>query len=893
MDSEILKFICDNQGAVDTNYLMFNLGSGEAINDVISNQDTFAMCCPFGQPKVVARTNLKMCKVRDCEGFCNGLHLCKSFLFSGSCPLNHGRMGSRFSHQLDSDHNMLLLSSHDLESLNLTQLRTLLLQSDNWLLPPICHNYNNGGGPFGLCGDGLDCKRMHICERYLNRDCSCAKNHDFDAPQPHKSLQERSIPDNLIPSLRSIYGNILAMKYNGRRGDRGNSSTVNDGSDDNGENSEQRQAYRGRGGHRGNSGNRGNRGNSGNRGDRGNRGGRGNRGNRGNRGQRGCSGNRGNSLLTSSPDDIVSDLDFDVLDLYSEDGWNEFQQPLAFFGSDISEDAPNRKQNPNNTWTTARGRGGPPGSQSGPTANIPGAAKDDAKGGSGPGGLQRPRPVRDKTEICLYFVKGRCIHDDERCFKVHVKMPYKWEVREDNRWTALPDNEAIEKDYCNPEKTYSAGITLVHFDTMTRGLDKVRRLSTANSLLEPTFRLTTEWVWYWEDEFGKWNIYASAAAGRSVADMDSSTLERRFLSNDKDVVNFAAGSQSYSLSFEDMMQINTEYNTKRLVRRRPKFVSAADVQTQRVRRPAVQLTFNNIPNNWDKAQIPETGYKRVPLLRLSDDFKELESLFRKTMRGFDIVKIERIQNKSLLDVFHWQNNQMKNNNNGRNVTEKLLFHGTDPKYVDVICHTNFDRRICGLNGTVFGQGSYFARDAKYSHSYTGESDVRSMFVSRVLVGDYTEGKSSYRRPPSKDGGDINFYHSCVDDVLNPSVFVVFEKHQIYPEYLLQYRATPPSAASYRPSASATPPSAASYRPSASATPPSAASHRPSASATPPSAASYRPSASATPPSAASHRPSASATSSTTYSNNFNTAYSTGSFVPKSPPPPKNDSCVIV
>ena len=38
--------------------------------------------------------------------------------------------------------------------------------------------------------------------------------------------------------------------------------------------------------------------------------------------------------------------------------------------------------------------------------------------------------------------------------------------------------------------------------------------------------------------------------GRSAADMESSELEKRFLANPKDVVNFMAGSQSYSLSFQ-------------------------------------------------------------------------------------------------------------------------------------------------------------------------------------------------------------------------------------------------------------------------------------------------------------------------------------------------------
>lgn len=93
-------------------------------------------------------------------------------------------------------------------------------------------------------------------------------------------------------------------------------------------------------------------------------------------------------------------------------------------------------------------------------------------------------------------------------------------------------------------------------------------------------------------------------------------------------------------------------------------------------------------------------------------------------------------------------------------------------------------------------GSYFARDAKYSHSYTGDSTTRCMFVCRVLVGDYTVGHSSYTRPPSKDGGDTIFYHSCVNDVHNPSIFVVFEKHQIYPEYLIMYSETSQSSSPY-------------------------------------------------------------------------------------------------
>ena len=62
-----------------------------------------------------------------------------------------------------------------------------------------------------------------------------------------------------------------------------------------------------------------------------------------------------------------------------------------------------------------------------------------------------------------------------------------------------------------------------------------------------------------------------------------------------------------------------------------------------------------------------------------------------------------------------------------------------------------------------------------------------MFVSRVLVGHHTRGKAGYVRPPSKDGGDTLFYDSCADEIRSPSIFVVFDRPQIYPEFLLSYK----------------------------------------------------------------------------------------------------------
>ncbi|XP_048124195.1 protein mono-ADP-ribosyltransferase PARP12 isoform X1 [Alosa alosa] len=429
-------------------------------------------------------------------------------------------------------------------------------------------------------------------------------------------------------------------------------------------------------------------------------------------------------------------------------------------------------------------RGRPPQHHAGPGArpNVSNHTEDYHATAS-----RAPEATRDKTEICMYFVKGSCKHGD-RCWRAHSTLPYRWEVRDGQSWTALADNESVERDYCNPDNIYSKGVEPVCFDTMTCGLRRVRRISTLSSVLQPSFILTTEWAWYWEDEFGNWIQYATAEGGHSSASITSEDFEQKYQEDPSAVVEFTAGSQKYKLCFQDMIQTNTHYATKKLVRRRPVFVSAADAQTIKTSKkaPNNRSNFKALPAHWDKAQTPETGYKRVSMPSSTNEYKQIMALFNTTMRGFNMVSIERIQNKALWEVFQWQKDFMKKNNRGLNVMEKQLFHGTDSKHVDTICHNNFDWRICGTHGTAYGKGSYFARDAKYSHSYTNPSSTRILFVCRVLVGDFTQGHTSYLRPPSKGSGDTVFYDSCVDSLFDPSIYVIFERHQVYPEYLIKY-----------------------------------------------------------------------------------------------------------
>lgn len=122
----------------------------------------------------------------------------------------------------------------------------------------------------------------------------------------------------------------------------------------------------------------------------------------------------------------------------------------------------------------------------------------------------------------------------------------------------------------------------------------------------------------------------------------------------------------------------------------------------------------------------------------------------------------------------------------RDGIERMLFHGTDSlDTVRGIAINNFDHRLSGKNATVYGEGAYFAKTAKYSHGYTKPPD-RFMFLARVLVGEYTLGDRNFKRPPAKPGKAHELYDSCVNDIASPAIFIVFDLKQYYPEFLIQY-----------------------------------------------------------------------------------------------------------
>ena len=63
---------------------------------------------------------------------------------------------------------------------------------------------------------------------------------------------------------------------------------------------------------------------------------------------------------------------------------------------------------------------------------------------------------------------------------------------------------------------------------------------------------------------------------------------------------------------------------------------------------------------------------------------------------------------------------------------------------------------------------------------------RYMYYTRVAVGQYAVGNSSMLVPPAKGGNSNDSYDSVVNNVTNPTIFVLFYDNQYYPEYLITF-----------------------------------------------------------------------------------------------------------
>eukprot|EP00004_Rigifila_ramosa_P015419 TRINITY_DN356_c0_g1_i4.p1 TRINITY_DN356_c0_g1~~TRINITY_DN356_c0_g1_i4.p1 ORF type:complete len:558 (+),score=103.52 TRINITY_DN356_c0_g1_i4:522-2195(+) len=134
--------------------------------------------------------------------------------------------------------------------------------------------------------------------------------------------------------------------------------------------------------------------------------------------------------------------------------------------------------------------------------------------------------------------------------------------------------------------------------------------------------------------------------------------------------------------------------------------------------------------------------------------------------------------------------------------EVMLWHGTSVDALDAIMAQMLDHRFAIANGALFGEGLYFAESAVKSNFYAkaNSSGCRVMLLCRVVLGApyfaTAHMPAGTRRAPVNAATGLP--HDCVIAAAGVSAttgshgahreFVVFDHHQSYPQYVIEYTA---------------------------------------------------------------------------------------------------------
>ncbi|KAM4549547.1 protein mono-ADP-ribosyltransferase PARP10 [Fundulus diaphanus] len=240
-------------------------------------------------------------------------------------------------------------------------------------------------------------------------------------------------------------------------------------------------------------------------------------------------------------------------------------------------------------------------------------------------------------------------------------------------------------------------------------------------------------------------------------------------------VDILFDNQPHVINFEKMQEYNIASGTSVKISR--KLLELGEV-TQDVPEEEYSL-LSHLP---DATKINEE----------SEEFQEVVKTFYSTIQEYHskirIIQVEKLMNRLLFNQYKLKKASVLQHST-QPVVERTLYHGTSEASVKEICVHGFNRSFCGKNATVYGQGVYFAVNSALSvqdqYSPPNPDGYKFIFVSKVLTGDFTKGCHSMKTAPLKETGDIPLrYESVTDDITKPSMFVIFNDTQAFPEYLI-------------------------------------------------------------------------------------------------------------
>ncbi|KAM9327779.1 protein mono-ADP-ribosyltransferase PARP11 [Pholidichthys leucotaenia] len=285
------------------------------------------------------------------------------------------------------------------------------------------------------------------------------------------------------------------------------------------------------------------------------------------------------------------------------------------------------------------------------------------------------------------------------------------------------------------------------------------------------------WYWYYVADCERWHRFEDDPDSQ----LSSTDLENLYQRNSKGVLTISSSNYCRKIDFSAMLETNLTTGSKRRIHRGPYIEKSCSC-------------FVTAPVFWEAVD-PTCPYQLIPLSELTPEYQTVANYVKNDgLLSKSIVSISRIQNVDLWEMYCRKKKQLMRIQKVERIAERRLFHGTDTKNIGTICKYNFDLGLAGQHGHLYGKGIYFSRYASLAARYSdgahlvpvnGRDDTKIIFLARVMVGKSNAGQPHFTK--SDHDSAENVHNSCVDNIVNPTIFVIFDPNQIYPEYLIRYK----------------------------------------------------------------------------------------------------------
>lgn len=219
------------------------------------------------------------------------------------------------------------------------------------------------------------------------------------------------------------------------------------------------------------------------------------------------------------------------------------------------------------------------------------------------------------------------------------------------------------------------------------------------------------WQWLADNSNGqeKWEFYTKEV---------SNSMEQAFRKNKCVILTFdpVKKPRSYFVDLNLFTQTNLSTGTRRRIRRIECENQLIPIFDYWKNTNSMEIEENEQVCSLETLNPNSLEFQQVASKLLFSEFIE---------EPHSIICIQRVQNKTLYEIFQLQKKLMENRSS-TTVLEKQLFHGTSSENVEKIIKCGFDVRY--NKRSLFGKGNYFSATSKLAHNYATKNDKKEYRV---------------------------------------------------------------------------------------------------------------------------------------------------------------------